>query len=270
MSKFTDFFSNLGHGISSIGKPIMGALGSLAPMAGTAIGGMFGGPAGMMLGNSLGGMAGNLFGQLGGGGGQAPQAPQMQTGGGLQSQMPVGGGNEAMMSQFSPMQKYGQQYGRRAGGYLDQMLPEQLQGMEMGPLATAGGGYLGGHLNKMLPSFMQPMGLGQRLGGYLGNQMASRLPAGYENKTLGGAGSMMGGRFGGRMNNQISPYMQRFGIGGAQPTAVPQALAHGGQVGHFHHYGHPGHYGHHQGGFHNLRDMGDVLGHHFDDGGLVY
>lgn len=267
MSKFTDFFSNLGHGISTIGKPIMGALGSIAPMAGSALGGMFGGPAGMMVGNSLGSMAGNLFGQLGGGG-QPPQAPQMPTGGGLQSQMPGAAGNEAMMSQLSPMQRAGQRYGRSMGGYLNQMLPEQLQDMEMGPLATAGGGYFGGQLNKMLPSFMQPMGLGHRLGGYLGSQVASRLPAGYENKTLGGAGSMMGGRFGGRMNSQISPYMQRFGMGApaAQPQAAPQALAYGGHVGNFDHYGNPAH----QVGFHNLRDMGDMLGHHFDDGGMVY
>lgn len=246
MSKFTDFFSNIGHGIRNMGKPIMNALSTVAPMAGTAVGGMFGGPMGMMAGNALGGMAGNLFNQIsGGGGGEQAQTPQLPTGGGLQSQMPG--------------QAPGQRYGMQFGNYLNQMLPEQIQDMQMGPLAVAGGGYLGGKLNNMLPGMMQPMGLGHRLGGYLGSQIASRLPAQYENQTLGGLGSMLGGQMGGRFGRTLNPMLQRFGYGMPQaPTTQPQPqpaqqLAYGGHV-----------------GFHSLRDMGDMMGHHFDDGGMVY
>lgn len=212
MSAFTDFFSRVGHGLSNFGhaiaRPLMGAVSSLAPMAGTALGGMFGGPMGAMAGNTLGGMAGNLFGNLsgGGGGGDKQQAPSFQG--------------------------VGQQLGGQAGNYLNQMLPSQYQGMNLGQLGQSFSSNMGNRLNQMLPQGMQQYGLGQRAGAFLNDQLASRLPSAFQGQTLGGAGKMLGGQGGQYMGN-------RFGFS-------------------------------HGGGVYGLRDMADLLGHPYDMGGEVY
>jgi|SRR5215470_89207 len=221
MSAFTDFFSKVGHGLSSglsaIGKPLMGAVSSLAPVAGTALGGMFGGPMGAMVGGGLGNAAGNLLGHFGGGG-DAQQQP-------------------AQMPQMPSFQGMGQQFGGQAGNYLNQMLPPQYQGMNIGQLGQSFSSNMGNQLNNILPQSMQGLGLGQRAGAFLNNQLASRIPSAFQNQTLGGAGGLLGGQ-GGRY---MAPMLRsRFGF------------AHGG-------------------GVHGLRDMADLLGHHYyDEGGEVY
>lgn len=232
MSRFTDFFSNLGHGLSSgisaIGKPLLGAFSSLAPMAGTAIGGMFGGPGGAMIGNSLGGMAGNIFGNLsgGGGGGSAPQQPQQP--------MDAAGGMGGMI-----------------GNQVNQMLPEQYQNMALGPMATAARAGMGNQFEQMLPPAMQGFGLGQKGGDFLNGRLSgpfSRMPG--QGQNLGQAASGMGSYLGNGMQNMRS----RFGAG-LQNMRSRIGFADGGHI---------------PIAFHNLRDMGDMMGHHFDDGGPVY
>ena len=239
MSKFTDFFSNvghgissglntLGHGISSIGKPLLSAAGQLAPMAGTMLGGAFGGPAGAALGGSLGGMAGNLFGQMSGGGQQEQGMPSFQG--------------------------MGQNLGGQAGNYLNQMLPQGMQGMNLGQMGSSLQNQFGSRLNQMLPQGMQGMGLGQRAAGFFGNQLASRLPGGFgglQNQTLGGLGSLLGGQAGNYFGNRFNPMSMMQTMG--RPMSTP-SFAYGGHLAH--------------GG---LRDMAELLGHHgYEEGGHAY
>lgn len=215
MSGFSDFLNKIGSGISSVGKPLLGAVSSFAPMAGTILGGMYGGPMGASVGANLGGVVSNMFG--GGGGHPAPMQPPMQ------QSLPQYNQSQPMSTpQF-------QGIGQRIGQSVNQYLPRELQGQNIGDIGSYLGSNIGGRLNQMLPQQFQGFGFPQMAGSYLGRQLASQAPGGA-NQTLGGLGQ------------QTDNYLR-------------------GRIG----YADGGHVSY--GGF---NDMTDLMGHHYDNGGMVY
>lgn len=188
MSSFSKFFSNVGHGLSSIAKPVLGAASSFAPMAGTMIGGALGGPSGAMMGGQLGGMAGGMMNQISGRGGQT-QAPQMPS-----------------------YQNFGSA-GSQAGNYLNSMLPQGMQGMNLGQMGSSLAGHFGSGLESMLPQSMQGQGLGGMASNFLRGQLSSRIPQSYQNMNLGQMGSQAGGALYNRMSQAAPGYAEGGSVG---------------------------------------------------------
>jgi|SRR5882724_181547 len=204
------FFGDLWGGVKS-------GLSSLAPIAGTLLGGAYGGPGGAMMGSQLGGAVGNLF----GGGGQQEQ-PQQQ-----QPQQPnVGGAITNGMNSY---------------------IPQQMQNQTFGQMGQNMQNRAGNAMNRFLGPEAGQAGLGQALSGaagqFLGNRFGGMMPQGWQNQSLGGltqqagdyAQSMMpqmpqGGGFGGgqgfqemggnAMNSMMPSEFGQAGVGNAMSNAM--------------------------------------------------
>lgn len=226
------FLDDIGSGLMSIVKPIAT---TLAPMAGTAIGSMFGHP-------ELGGIAGSavqgLFGG-GGGGGAQPQQPQPQQSFG---QIGQGLGNYAQQrfANYIPTsmgntnfgglpQQAGAQFGRAAGQGLYNrfapMMPRETFGQMAGNLGNRIGATLGGRLPQQFQQY------GQQFGSFLGD-VAQRGLGKYGQMSPYGMmqqmpqyGEQMGRNFGRQAGMQIQPYFSRE----LRNTPVSQLGGYGGR-----------------------------------------
>lgn len=223
------FFGNLWDAAKSGFGAIGSTIGKLAPMAGTALGGVFGGPGGAMMGSQLGNMVSGI---MGGGGGEQPQqqqAPQSvgqafsgmgnMAGQGMQNMMQQRGMQMPSWAQNSTggnfLQNAGQHFGGRAAEMASRYLPQSFQqyAPQLQQFGQSMGSKLGGmgqqKFNSYVPERMQ----------HLQDQQLSQMPSAMGRY----AGSQAYNRTGmGRQ--QAAENMEGF-------DELPQGgYAHGGQV----------------------------------------
>jgi hypothetical protein len=229
---FKSFLSTVGNGARQLARPLGNIVSSLAPLAGTVLGGRFGGPMGAMMGNQLGAGVGEMVGNWGaqrGGTGNMGQA--------------VTQGINGMIPQGMQGQTFGQM-----GQNLQQQGANSLNRL-MGPgAAQAGFGQsMMGSLN----------GMAGTMGNYLSNRYGERLPFNpqqafnqFSNMTPGGVANQAGNM----VNQGVGAGMERAGQMAA-PYQQQMLQAQRGMES----YANPPQGNYASGGHVSLRDMIDMM-----------
>jgi len=201
---------NFGSILGGLAKPLGGIVSSLAPMAGTVLGGLVGGPAGAGIGGGLGSAVGKLLGGLTGGGaqGQPSGAPQPS-------------------------------FGSQMANTMTSMIPQQFQNMSFGQMGNQLQNMGANAINQFMGPQAQQSGLGQSIMGGLSNVMgrgADYLQNRYGNQspfqmpsfsqlggmTPAGMAQQMGGGADSLINRGMGMLQNRMPQFGAQPQMMPQ------------------------------------------------
>lgn len=159
------FFDTISNGLSSLINPARSFLGTLAPYAGTALGGFLGGPAGA----AIGGMGGGLLGGL------------------------IRGDNADSYHSL----------GQAAGNLLNSAVPEQYRNMPVGQIGRNAQNYFGSSIDQGLGRYISPsigrMGIGNSLvnagSDWLHDRFRGMMPGQYSNQTPSQLASSAGNYF---------------------------------------------------------------------------